>query len=96
MRVKDVVTRAGWDATGSLTGRTVRVTGFVIPRPKTTYLAKVALNCCAADAFPLTIALRGDRLPPLVQDQWVEVTGTVVPGTAIPENNYTRPSSQRA
>ncbi|MEV5301169.1 hypothetical protein [Amycolatopsis methanolica] len=68
MRVKDLVARAGWDATGSLTGRTIRVTGFIIQRPHTTYLAK---------------------LPPLTQDQWVEVAGTVVPDTATPVNNYT-------
>jgi uncharacterized membrane protein YcgQ (UPF0703/DUF1980 family) len=39
----------------------------------------MALNCCAADAQPVKVALTG-RIPPVLQpDTWLEVTGTYTP-----------------
>lgn len=33
------------------------------------------INCCAADALPLAIALDSDKADEFVNDQWVQVNG---------------------
>jgi uncharacterized repeat protein (TIGR03943 family) len=89
MTITDVVTRAGWDAGNSLTGRTVRVTGFVARNGSAVYLARLVIGCCAADAFPVKVRLTGGETSGLRNDQWVETTGVVRPDTANPANSYT-------
>ncbi|GAB2736356.1 TIGR03943 family putative permease subunit [Streptomyces bullii] len=75
--VADYAGRAVYDRGRSLRGRTVRVTGFVaLDRAGEPYLVRMGLNCCAADAQPVKIALTG-RVPPVLQpDTWLEVTGS--------------------
>ncbi|RJL32230.1 TIGR03943 family putative permease subunit [Bailinhaonella thermotolerans] len=91
MSVGEFVGRA-WDGKGSLTGRQVALTGFVVPgRKGAWYVARMQMNCCAADAFALKVLVRGVKAPP--RDTWVEVTGTWIPpktgglpkGTVPPE-----------
>ncbi|MGJ5754386.1 putative repeat protein (TIGR03943 family) [Streptomyces puniciscabiei] len=72
--------RAAYGHGRSLQGRTVRVTGFLALDPSgAPYLVRMALNCCAADAQPVKIALTGDLPPVLRPDAWLEVTGTYSP-----------------
>lgn len=89
MTLTEVVTRAGWDATNSLNGRTVRLTGFVAHSRNSVYLARLVIGCCAADAFPVKVRLTGTGVAALRDDQWIETTGTVRPDTATPANSYT-------
>lgn len=89
--VSDFAARAGWDDTGTLDGRTVRLTGFLVHRGEQRYLARMAIGCCAADASPVTVLLRGDAvrdLAGLPNDTWIEVTGEVVPGSATERSKY--------
>lgn len=92
LAVSDFVARAGWDENGTLNGRTVSLSGFVVQDGGSTRLARMVISCCAADAFPVTVHLanggRGE-LARLEQDSWIEVTGQVVPGTATRQNSYT-------
>ncbi|MFJ3667653.1 TIGR03943 family putative permease subunit [Streptomyces sp. NPDC090106] len=78
--VADYAGRAVYDHGRELRGREIRVTGFVAldgaGRP---YLVRMALNCCAADAQPVKIALTGDIPPVLRPDAWLEVTGVYSP-----------------
>jgi putative membrane protein len=55
----------------------------------------MALNCCAADAQPVKIALTG-KIPPVLQpDTWLEVTGTYsAKQTKDPINNRPIPYFQ--
>ncbi|MEV5430550.1 TIGR03943 family protein [Streptomyces sp. NPDC052701] len=78
--VADYAARAVYDGGRSLRGRTVEVTGFVAVDPSgTPYLVRMSLNCCAADAQPVKVALTG-RVPPVLRpDTWLEVTGTYTP-----------------
>jgi len=73
----DYAGRAVFDHGQSLAGRTVRLTGFIIPgaggHP---YLARMIVACCAADARPVKVGLTGDVPAGLKQEQWVQVTGT--------------------
>jgi uncharacterized repeat protein (TIGR03943 family) len=73
----DYASRAVYDHGRSLKGRQIKVTGFLAldgaGRP---YLVRMALNCCAADAQPVKIALTGQVPPVLQPDSWLEVTGT--------------------
>ncbi|MFJ9821600.1 TIGR03943 family putative permease subunit [Streptomyces sp. NPDC101151] len=89
LSVVDYASRAAYDHGRSLHGRPVRVTGFLaLDHSGAPYLVRMALNCCAADAQPVKIALAG-KLPPVLQpDAWLEVTGTYRPGlTHDPVNN---------
>ncbi|MFE0731109.1 TIGR03943 family putative permease subunit [Streptomyces antibioticus] len=76
----DYAGRAVYDHGRTLAGREVEVTGFVaLDRDGTPYLIRMALNCCAADAQPVKVALTG-RIPPVLQpDTWLTVTGTYTP-----------------
>ncbi|MFN8172569.1 MAG: TIGR03943 family protein [Candidatus Nanopelagicales bacterium] len=50
--LSDYVQRAVWDKGTTLTGRTVELTGFVLPQPGGGWqLARMQITCCAADAF---------------------------------------------
>ncbi|MER5647492.1 TIGR03943 family protein [Streptosporangium sp. NPDC002524] len=81
MTVGDFIGRAWDDDKKSLTGREVKLTGFVSPakRKGQWYVTRMQIACCAADAFPLKVAVRGLQAPPT--DTWVEVTGTWIPQT---------------
>ncbi|HET6503686.1 MAG TPA: TIGR03943 family protein [Amycolatopsis sp.] len=89
LSMTEFVTRAGWDATGSLNGRTISLTGFVTHTPNSVLLARMVITCCAADAFPVTVHLDGAQAAGYANDTWLEVTGQVVPGTATRADNYT-------
>ncbi|WP_290060569.1 TIGR03943 family putative permease subunit [Amycolatopsis solani] len=89
LAVNEFVSRAGWDAAGTLNGRTVALTGFVVHTDGGTLLARLVISCCAADAFPVTVRLRGGEADHLASDAWIRVTGQVVPGTATRTNSYT-------
>ncbi|MER5291484.1 TIGR03943 family protein [Streptomyces pharetrae] len=80
LNLSDYAARAVYDHGRSLDGRRVRVTGFVALAPDgTPYLVRMTLNCCAADALPVKIALTG-RVPPVLEpDGWLDVTGTYTP-----------------
>ncbi len=89
LTVNEFVSRAGWDEAGTLDGRTVSLTGFVVHTEGSTLLARLVISCCAADAFPVTVRLRGGEADHLASDAWIQVTGQVVPGTATKDNSYT-------
>ncbi|MGW2961253.1 TIGR03943 family putative permease subunit [Streptomyces sp. NPDC001220] len=73
----DYAGRAVYDHGRSLDGHRVRISGFVaVDTAGTPYLVRMALNCCAADAQPVKVALTG-KIPPVLQpDAWLQVTGT--------------------
>ncbi|MGL5865622.1 MAG: TIGR03943 family putative permease subunit [Dermatophilaceae bacterium] len=59
----------------SLTGRSVRLTGFSSPGDGGRWvLTRMALNCCAADGFAIKVAVQ--NAPEVGTDEWVEVTGS--------------------
>ena len=86
MRMADVATRAAWDSTNSLNGRTLELTGFVVHDEAGVYVARLVITCCAADAMPVKARLVGAE--GLVDDEWVTVTGTVRPDSAVQADNY--------
>ncbi|MGQ0719416.1 MAG: TIGR03943 family putative permease subunit [Pseudonocardiales bacterium] len=91
LRMSDFVTRAVWDDAGTLNGRQVRLVGFVVHGDRdTTYLGRLVIACCAADATPLKVRLEGrSGLASLPQDGWFEVRGQLVPGSAKSNTRYT-------
>ncbi|MBC2903570.1 TIGR03943 family putative permease subunit [Streptomyces cupreus] len=78
----DYAARAAYDKGRTLRNRSVEITGFVALSPSgTPYLVRMTLNCCAADAQPIKVALTG-RVPPVLRpDTWLRVTGTYTPRT---------------
>ncbi|MEV0740287.1 TIGR03943 family protein [Streptomyces sp. NPDC050549] len=92
----DYATRAVYDHGHSLGDRRLKVTGFVaLDKSGAPYLVRMALNCCAADAQPVKIALTG-KIPPVLQpDTWLLVTGTYsAKQTKDPVNNRPIPYFQ--
>lgn len=85
--VAEFVQRAAWDAGGSLDGRTVELTGFVVRRGAAVDLARMTIACCAADARAHVVHLVGGvgEPPP---DTWLRVRGTVVTGSATAAAGY--------
>lgn len=75
----DYAGRAVFDAGRSLSGRTVKLTGFITPGSGgAPMLARMTLACCAADGRPIKIGLTGAPIdaPP---DAWVDITGVYSP-----------------
>ncbi|MFG1666135.1 TIGR03943 family putative permease subunit [Streptomyces sp. Y7] len=67
--------RAIYDSGRSLSGRTVRLTGFVTRDDDGTwYVTRLLVACCAADATTSKVEVRGGGAPPA--DAWVTVVGT--------------------
>jgi uncharacterized repeat protein (TIGR03943 family) len=85
--MSDFVTRSVWSHT--LDRRTVAVTGFVVHDHGTDYVARLVITCCAADATPMKARLTGHLAADLPDDQWIQATGRVVPGSATAANGYT-------
>ncbi|MBR8642952.1 TIGR03943 family protein [Streptomyces tuirus] len=78
--VADYAGRAVYDDGRSLRDRELKITGFVtLDRAGAPYLVRMGLNCCAADAQPVKIALTGDVPPVLSPDTWLEITGRYTP-----------------
>lgn len=79
LTLTDYAGRAVWDE-GSLSGRAVRMRGFVAPRPGGGYyLARLTIACCAADSRPVKISVRGAEAS-FPADTWIELTGRYLPG----------------
>ncbi|GHH59930.1 TIGR03943 family putative permease subunit [Lentzea cavernae] len=87
LSMTEFVTRTAWDESGTLDGRRVKLTGFLLRADGETYVARLAISCCAADARPLKVKVIGD-VPALPDEQWVEVTGQVVPKSANEKNSW--------
>ncbi|MBP2334277.1 putative repeat protein (TIGR03943 family) [Saccharothrix coeruleofusca] len=88
LTITEFVTRTAWDDSGSLDDRTVKLTGFVVRKGDDVYVARLAISCCAADASPVKVLMTGLDFSPLPDDQWIEATGRVVPGSATKETAY--------
>jgi uncharacterized repeat protein (TIGR03943 family) len=76
----DYASRALFDDGKSLTGRTLRLTGFITPAPDGgPMLARMVLSCCAADGRPIKVGMAGQTPIEVPADTWVEVTGVYSP-----------------
>jgi uncharacterized repeat protein (TIGR03943 family) len=86
--LSDFSARAAWDKGNSLDDRDARLVGFVVQEGADTYVARLAISCCAADAFPVKVRLLGRELSNLPDDSWIEVDVTLRPGSATRANEY--------
>jgi uncharacterized repeat protein (TIGR03943 family) len=87
LQLQEFTERAAWDSGHSLNGRPVQLTGFVVHEGRAGYLARIAIVCCAADAFPVKVNL-GTALSHYANDSWVEAVVEVKPGSATKANDY--------
>jgi uncharacterized repeat protein (TIGR03943 family) len=77
MSLYEYASRAVSNDGQSLQGRTVTLTGFILPGPSGgSYLTRLRVTCCAADARPVKVGLDGDQVAGLAENTWVEVDGT--------------------
>ena len=92
LTVLDYAGRAVYDHGRLLGTRPIELKGFISIGSHGTYLTRMTLNCCAADALPIKVALSGKLPAGLARDSWVDVIGTYssreikdeVNGRAIP------------
>jgi uncharacterized repeat protein (TIGR03943 family) len=87
LSVAEFVQRAIWDTGGSLDGREVTLTGFVVTRGAATELARLTIACCAADARPNRVRLVGD-VGDHAADTWLQVRGVLQAGSATAANGH--------
>jgi uncharacterized repeat protein (TIGR03943 family) len=74
--VLDYASRAVFDEGRSIGDRKVQLRGFVVKGADgKSYLARMILTCCAADARPVKVGLDGQIPTDLKPDTWLEVTG---------------------
>ena len=92
MQLADFSERAAWDSGDSLNGRAVRLTGFVVHEGSATYVARISIACCAADAYPVKVKLLGGDLSRYQDDSWIETVVELKPGSAT-ESNLHVPSA---
>lgn len=88
LTLSDFAARAAWDSGHSVDDRRVRLTGFVVQDGDDTYVARLAISCCAADAFPVKVKLMGRELSDLPDDSWITTEVTLRPGSATRANEY--------
>ncbi|HEY2101049.1 MAG TPA: TIGR03943 family protein [Pseudonocardia sp.] len=94
LRLSDFVARAVWDRAGSLAGRDVTLTGFVVHRGGAAELARLVITCCAADARPMVVRLTdGGAARDLPSGTWLRLRARLLPGSATVADGYT-PSVQ--
>jgi uncharacterized repeat protein (TIGR03943 family) len=77
----EVLMRAAHDTTGSLTNRSVTVTGFVLNEAQGVDLGRIVIICCAADAQLARIHVRGPaagNAAGLPDNTWLRVEGQVI------------------
>jgi uncharacterized repeat protein (TIGR03943 family) len=89
--IPDMVMRAAADSANSLGGRLITVTGFTLRYPEGTDLGRVVIVCCAADAQLARVHLSGPAVAQAAgypEDTWLQVEGTVVPGTSVASTNF--------
>jgi uncharacterized repeat protein (TIGR03943 family) len=87
LSVAEFVQRAIWDTGGSLDGREVALTGFVVRRTSGVELARLTIACCAADARPNRVRLVGD-VGDHAADTWLQVRGILQAGSATAANGH--------
>ena len=76
----DYASRALFDSGKSLTGRNLRLAGFITPGPGgRPLLTRMVLTCCAADGRPIKIGLAGDVPTGLAAGTWVQIDGLYSP-----------------
>ena len=75
LSLMDYASRAVFDDGRTLTGRTLRLTGFLTTGPDgRPVLTRMVLACCAADGRPIKVGLTGADVD-APADTWVQVTG---------------------
>jgi putative membrane protein len=85
----EVLMREAHDTTGSLTNRTITVTGFVLNEAQGVDLGRIVIICCAADAQLARIHLRGPAAggaSGLPDNTWIRVQGQVQPAPRQPNS----------
>lgn len=76
LSLMDYASRAVFGGGRSLTGRNLRLTGFVTIGPDgRPMLARMVLACCAADGRPIKVGLTGGVSVDAPADTWVQVVG---------------------
>ncbi|RZU73495.1 putative repeat protein (TIGR03943 family) [Micromonospora kangleipakensis] len=74
--------RAVYDKGRTLSGRRIKLTGFLATGPDgQPMLVRIVLSCCAADGVPIKIGLRGD-VPGVPDNTWMRAIGRWIPHTA--------------
>lgn len=84
--VPDVLMRVAQDSAGTLDGRRISVSGFVLHTGDGVDLGRVVIICCAADAQLARLRLVGPAAGAAAShpdDTWLRVQGAVQPGPVL-------------
>jgi putative membrane protein len=80
LALRDYASRAVFDDGRTLGDRHIKLTGFVTIGPHgETILTRMILTCCAADARPIKVGLRGAVPTGITANTWLDAIGTYTP-----------------
>lgn len=90
LTLSEFAARAAFDTERQMEGETVRLTGFVSPPEDGAEgftLTRFMIACCAGDAYPIKVSVRGLEQPVPATDTWLVVEGTwrPAPGEEQPD-----------
>jgi uncharacterized membrane protein YcgQ (UPF0703/DUF1980 family) len=60
------------------------------------YVARIAITCCAADAYPVKVKLLGGGLSRLADDSWIEAVVDLKPGSSTKATAYVPSATVRS
>lgn len=89
LTMSQFINRALYDSSYSVVDNDVQVIGFIVPSKCDDggySLVRLAISCCAADAFTLRVHIEG--APPLPANTWVNAVVRAVKDTGNEGNNY--------
>lgn len=89
LTMSQFINRALYDSSYSVVDNDVQVVGFIVPSKCDDggySLVRLAISCCAADAFTLRVHIEG--APPLPANAWVKAVVRAVKDTGDEGNNY--------
>jgi uncharacterized membrane protein YcgQ (UPF0703/DUF1980 family) len=87
--INEFTNRAAWDKAGrSVEDRKIRLLGFIVKSGADTFVARLSIGCCAADAYPAKVKLDGADLSAFGNDTWVSTVVVVHPGSANKDTDY--------
>ncbi len=89
LTMSQFINRALYDSSYSVVDNDIQVVGFIVPSKCDDggySLVRLAISCCAADAFTLRVHIEG--APPLPANTWVNAVVRAVKDTGNEGNNY--------
>lgn len=91
LSTREAIERAVYEPESGIYDREVSIDGFAVPQEDGSWsLARMGLQCCAADAVAWSIPVDAAAAAP-AEGEWVRLTGRLRPGSPAPSGDFVLP-----